>query len=204
MKLKEKLLIYLMRKESSYFWSFVDMLAYKLDKIAEIYDKRSVGNEYRKEYRAVGISENDKILHVGCGAYPITAITLAKINGVHIVGIDKNPKAVELAKDVIHRKKLDKKIKIENGDGINYPVGKFNTIIISSCSTPKEKILEHILRNAKPKSKIIARDLDPAAQIVTDSIALHSDIVLVEKIRHYPSQFYELSGWQSFYLIKKQ
>ena len=61
MKFKKKLLIYLKRKESSYFWSFIDILACKLDKIARIYDKKSIGDEYREEYKIVGISKNNKV-----------------------------------------------------------------------------------------------------------------------------------------------
>ena len=203
MKFKKKLLIYLARKESSYFWYFIDNLACKLDKIAEIYGKKSIGDEYKKEYDTIGISKSDKVLHVGCGSFPLTEITLVETTNANIVGIDKNLEAVKSAKDIVHRKNLNDKIKIDHGDGINYPVEKFDVVILSSCASPKEKIIQRIFKEVKNDCKIIIREIDTAVEPVHKNIDLHEDIILMEKIRHHPFLFPKPFGWQSFYLVKK-
>jgi len=78
MKFKNKLLNYMMKKISNYYWYIIDNLAFKLDKFAEIYYKKSIGSQYRMEYQTFNISKNDKVLHIGSGAFPLTEITLAE------------------------------------------------------------------------------------------------------------------------------
>jgi len=164
-----KLLIFLTKKASNYFWEITDILSNKFDKFAEIYEK-SIESQYKLEYETIGISQDKKVLHIGCGAYPMTEITLAKLFGAEITGIDKSPNAVKLAEEVIHKYKLDNKIKIEHGDGVNYPVNNFDVIIISSCSYPKIKILHHIFNCAKKHSIIIVRELDIAKDAILECI----------------------------------
>lgn len=186
---------------NNYFWQCTDILSCKMEKIAKIYEK-SIGKEYEKEIKAFDISNDKSILHIGCGAYPITAMTLAKINGARIVAIDKNPKAIKLAKNVVEEKNLHTKITIEQGDGTSYPVEEFDTIIVSGCSIPKIKILEHIFEMAKSQSKIIVRESNLFANSLLKGIKSHQNIELVKKIENYPFPSIKAFGWQSFYLIK--
>ena len=204
MKFKNELLIYMMEKISSYYWFIIDNLAFKLDKLAEMYYKKSIGSEYRMEYQTFNISKNDKVLHIGSGAFPLTEITLAEEIGNTVVGIDKSRKAVEYADDVVRRKNLQDKIKINLGNGRDYPIKEFDVIIISSCASPMLKIIEHVFKNSKSNSKIIVRMIETSIKPLMKSINLQRDIILVKKIEHHPFPFIKPLGWQSFYLIKKQ
>ena len=56
----------------------------------------------------MGLTKNDKILHIGCGAYPLTAITIAEQIGAKIVGIDKKFKNVRRAEIIVNKKNLQK------------------------------------------------------------------------------------------------
>lgn len=185
-------------KKSNYLCKCIDYLACKIEKFAELYEK-SISREYEKESKMFDISESNNIIHVGCGAYPITAITLAKMNDKKIVAIDRNPRTVKLAKQVINKKNLHDLIIIENGDGRSYPLERFDTIIVSSCSIPKIEILKHVFKTAKPNSKIIVRELYGASRVVVNCIGSHEDIELVKKIGNHTANF----KWESFYLIKK-
>ena len=186
-------------KTSSYFWIFVDYIACKMEKFAQLYEK-SISTEYKRESKMFDISASKNILHIGCGAYPVTAMTLEKMNGKKIVAIDSNPKAVELAKQVINKKKINDKISIENGDGTNYPVKEFDAIIISGCSVPKIQVLKHVINTAKPNSKIIVRELFRTSSLITQIINSYENIELIKKITNTPFPFFR---WKSFYLIKK-
>lgn len=196
-----RLLIFLTKEISNYFWEISDVLSNKIDKFAEIYEK-TVGFEYKREFKTFGISQDKKILHVGCGAYPLTEITLAKLFGAEVTGIDKNPNAVKLAEENIRKYKLDNKIKIELGDGVNYSVSKFDVVIISSCSRPKVKILHHIFKYAKKHSIIIVRELDIATNAILECIDSHKDIILEKRIHHKAPLFLP-TGWDAFFLIKR-
>jgi 2-polyprenyl-3-methyl-5-hydroxy-6-metoxy-1,4-benzoquinol methylase len=204
MEFKNKLPIHLMKNISGYYWYIVDNLAFKLDKLAERYYKKSIGAEYKREYQTFGISKNDKVLHIGSGAFPLTEITLAETIGATVVGIDSSMKAVNSADDIVHKKNLQSKIKINYGNGINYPINDFDVVIVSSCASPMVKIIEHILKNATNNSKIIVREIDTSIKPLVRYINMQRNVSLVKKIDHNPFPFIKPFGWQSFHLIKKE
>ncbi len=140
----------------NYFWQYVDIIACKMQRAEKNYE-RFTGKKYEEELKLFNISDGDKVLFIGCGQYPITAIILTKLYDVNITAIDKNPKAIELAKNVIHKKKLEEKITIEEGDGIDYPVDKYDVVILGGLLFPKKLIYNHVFESVKPGTKIILR-----------------------------------------------
>jgi len=196
-----RLRIYLDKLFSIYFWKFLDILACKNIKIADLYEKE-IGKQYTKEYDQFGLLKHNKILHIGCGAYPLTEIALANSSSAEVVGIDKNPKAVVLAKEIIRRKNLEKKVTITNGDGINYSADGYDVIIISSCSTPKEKVFENIFKRANKNSIIIVRSIDSALNNILEYINGNKDVKYVKKL-HFNTFFFKPHFWYSIYLTKK-
>ena len=204
MKSYPKLFSQITKIVSIYYWIFIDILSFKLEKLSEIYYNKSIGPGYRKEYETFGISKNNKVLHIGSGSFPLTEISLAEEIGSEIVGIDKDIKAVEAAKRVIDKKKFNGKIKIKHGNGMNYPVKEYDVIIISSCSSPKVKIIKNIFKNAKINSKIIVREMDTSTKTLLEYIKLEKNIRLINKLDHNPFPFIKPFGWQSFYFEKKK
>jgi len=196
-------MIYLLKKQILFSWILIDNIAYKFEIIAKLYDKL-VSKVYKNEYQALNISNNDKVLHIGCGAYPLTEITLARTTDAKIVGIDRNKKAIKLANAIVYKKNLRNKIKIEHGNGMNYSVEEFNLIIVSSCTIPILNVVDYIFKNAKKDCKIIVRELDAAVKPLINLIDLQKNIILIKKIESHPFPFYKPFGWRSFYMIKKQ
>ena len=196
-------MIYLLKKQILFYWVLIDNIAYKFEIFAKLYDKL-VSKVYKNEYQALNISKDDKVLHIGCGAYPLTEITLARKTDAKIVGIDRNKKAIKLANNIIYKKDLQDKIKIDHGNGMNYPVEEFNLIIVSSCTIPILQVVDFIFKNVKNDCKIIVRELDAAVKPLINLIDLQQNIILVKKIERHPFPFYKPFGWRSFYLVKKQ
>ena len=194
--------IFLIKKSSNLFWEVTDDWAYKSEKISRYYDK-TIGGDYEREYNECGIPPDSKVLHIGCGAYPLTEMTLAQAHVHSIVGIDRNPITVKRAREVILRRNLQGKISIEHGDGINYPVKDFDVIIASSCSLPKALILQHLIATAKSQSKIVVRELDIAAGDILHCINTHQEVILEKCLHHNPFPFIEPMGWSTYCLRKK-
>lgn len=194
--------VFVIKKISICFWEIADNWSYKNEKIADLYNKR-IGKEYRKEYETCCISSNANVLHIGCGAYPLTELVLADCSTGHIVGIDKNQRTVLRAQRVIQNRNLENHITIKHGDGLDFPVDGFDAIIVSSCSLPKVKILEHLFQKAKPGSAIIVREVDIAASDILQCIDAHHDIELLQQVRHNPFPFFDPIGWTTFCLRKK-
>ena len=197
----ERISIFFVKITSNFFWEVADTWSYKNNKIAQRYNK-SIEEEYRKECEICGVSKNLKVLHIGCGAYPLTQIVLAQSCSGILVGIDKNALAVQRAQEVISRHHLQNKITILQGNGTDYPVNDFDLILISSCSLPKVQILEHLFKNAKHQSTIVVREVSIATADVLNCINIHPEIEIIQKMHHTPFPFYGPFGWDTFYLRK--
>jgi len=200
-KIIDRITIFLARFFANYFWIVVDIFSHHDDKIAEYYE-RSIGKEYKNECKKINIAKGSKILHIGCGSYPLTEMTLAKLFDVKIVGIDKSKKAVMRASEVVLKKKLNNKITIEKGNGANYSLEKFDMVIVSSCALPKKEIFDHIFKTAKKNSIIIIRDLDAVIDEILSCIDANEDITIEKRI-HHPNPFKPFLGWNAFHLKKK-
>ena len=98
------------------------------------------------------------------------------------------------------KKTLNGKIRVEKGDGTKYPLDEFDTIIISGCSVPKIEVLEHVLKDAKPQSRIIIRDTFLDIESIIKNLNPHQDITIIEKMDNHP---FPTTRWDSYYLIKK-
>jgi 2-polyprenyl-3-methyl-5-hydroxy-6-metoxy-1,4-benzoquinol methylase len=180
------------------FWKIVDNVACKIKRFARLYEN-TISKEYEREGKIFNLSDSKNILHIGCGAYPVTAITLAKLNGSNVVAIDIDPKAIKLASKVINKKNLQHRIIIDKGDGRSYPIKKFDTIIVSSCSIPKIEILNHLFTTANLNCKIIVRETYGISKAVEDCISLHKNIEIINRIDNHP---FPTSKWESFCLVK--
>jgi len=187
-------------KNTNIFWKIIDNLSFKLVKLGKFYDK-SISNNYIRETKIFDLSKSKNILHIGCGAYPISTIVLSNFTKANIVGIDINPKSVEKATEIIKEKGLGKKIQIKQGDGTSFPIESFDTIIVSSCSVPKSKILEHLFKSSKTNCKIILRERYGPSRLISSYIENYKDFVtIVDKIHNYA---FPTLRWDSFYLVKK-
>lgn len=187
------------RQLANYFWHCVEILCCRIKLFADIYEKL-IGAAYKKENKIFDLSNSKKILHIGCGKYPLTALTLVKNYDANIVAIDRDPKAVRSAIQIVDDKKFSDKIDVRVGDGTKYPMEDFDTIIVSSCSIPKIEILEHIFKTAKPNNKIIVRELKWETKAINNFIDSNNDVLLVKKIDNYSFPYFR---WSSFYCMKK-
>ena len=200
--LLRRFFIGLFRVKSILFWELVDLLSGKNQKIAAIY-KNAIVNEYNKEYNFLQIQPTDTILHIGCGAYPLTEMTLVEHSNIKVVGIDNKPKAISHARQIVKTKKLEHHIAIKRGDGINYPVDKFSVIILSSCAYPKLPILKHLVQKAHPDTTIVIRELDIAIDPILEFINNQKKISIRKQIEHTPFPYSITSAWTTLIFKKK-
>jgi protein-L-isoaspartate O-methyltransferase len=198
----EKGIIFLNRFTANTFWKIMDNLAYHNRKIDEIYE-RIIGSEYARECKEFHLSNHKKLIHIGCGAYPLTEIILAEASHLEILGIDKDPTTVKLATNLIRKKNFQHRVTIAYGDGLNYPLNEFDVIIISSCSVPKIDVLKNIFSRAPKGTVIIIRELGSALDTIIDYINHQPEIELVNKIHHFKISWFGPIIWNSLYVRKK-
>ena len=110
----------------------------------------------KREASLAGINENDKVLCIGGGICPYTAILLHKYTKAHITVIDNNLECVEKSKKFINRLGLDK-INILFGDGEDICCHGYTVIHLAMQISPKELVLNEILQKAQPGTRVLIR-----------------------------------------------
>jgi precorrin-6B methylase 2 len=180
------------------FWKLIDWLSFHFNRLAKLYDM-TVGNEYRKERNSFDISKAKRVLHIGCGSYPITAMVVAEKGDVKVTTIDDDAKAIKRANIVLDRKHLNGKVKAVFGNGTDYPLYDFDTIIISGCAVPKEEIFERVVKDANSNSNIIIRSSFTDVESIIKNMNPKHDVSIEKKIKNH---LFPRSDWDSYYIKK--
>jgi len=139
-----------------YEYSFLELLSVKIKFFENLLIKWRTP-VFLKEIKMASVTSKDKILHIGCGIFPTAAIVIAEKTKAQVVGIDNNKIALKFAKKFVEKKGLSDLIKIEFGDGTNYPLKDFDLIFISINVWPIESVLRHLSSNMKKDAKIVCR-----------------------------------------------
>jgi precorrin-6B methylase 2 len=103
------------------------------------------------------ISKSDKILHIGCGAIPYSLIIISNEINAEVIGIDNQPRSINLAKKFLTKYKIYNKIHVEIESGETYNVSNFDVILISYGIGNAEMVLKNVFNNLKKDGKILLR-----------------------------------------------
>lgn len=108
--------------------------------------------------RALGsISCADRILCIGGGPLPATALELARQTGAQVTVLERDPAAVASARQEIRRQGYENRIRVRCGDGLRVEPRGYTVIHIARQAAPWEAVLHHVLAQAGPGTRILAR-----------------------------------------------
>ncbi|WP_440108812.1 nicotianamine synthase family protein [Paenibacillus sp. QZ-Y1] len=118
----------------------------------------TLSRSVRNELRIFRISDSSKVLFVGSGAFPLSALTIAQETNAEIVCLDIDLEAVEKGKRVAETSGLGNKI-IFSGKPLkelSY-VGEATHIVIASLVSNKLEILNDLKETIQPRTQIMMR-----------------------------------------------
>ena len=121
--------------------------------IYSIYYKRIV----EKEIKLGQIKKKDRVLCIGGGPLPCTALEIAKKTGANVHIIDNDPQAVHKANCVIKELGLAQQVCVQQCDGRDIDVDKFSVIHIALQAEPRDVIFKNIWHKASCGSRILIR-----------------------------------------------
>jgi ubiquinone/menaquinone biosynthesis C-methylase UbiE len=143
--------------------TFIDYSYIIFEKIAINFNIISLNyiNLYRdivqKEIKMARIKKSDTIIVIGCGTLPSTPILISEKTNAKIVALDKDRKAIDKAKIFLSNIHMDKKIKLIYANGLNYPIEKYDVIILLYGLKDIKKFFSYLYKNIKSNTKIIVR-----------------------------------------------
>ena len=150
--LRKLCLLYEKNQEKQYVNQYLRGNKSKLIKYLQNYQKF-----IKKEGLMAGLKINSKIIVLGSGYLPGTAILLNKIFGIRCHCIDNDVNAVTKSRKLIKKMKLEDSISIKFGDATKYPLEDYNAIFVTGSSFPKKDIFAHIHNKKTNNTKIIYR-----------------------------------------------
>lgn len=114
----------------------------------------------KNEIKSASISQNDKVLFIGSGPFPISAMLFNQFVGCKIDCYEKEQDRVQLSRNVLSYLGFGKKIQVFTKKGEKLDTKKYTVIIIALLAKPKNKILNRIFKIARSGTKIISRTAD--------------------------------------------
>jgi len=111
----------------------------------------------QREINLAKITFMDRVLNVGCGAIPFTAIHVAVLTGAKVWAMDRDIEAVRHARFCLEKMGLMEQVQVMEGDAsLCIPVN-FTAAIVALQAEPKELIMNNMLAKALPESRLIFR-----------------------------------------------
>ena len=111
------------------------------------------------EIKLARITAADRVLNVGCGAVPFTAMLTATLTGAYVVAVDRDFEAACLARNCVRRAGLSDLVDVVHCDGSQHAwvADGFDAAIVALQAAPKAGILSNLFHSAREPKRIVAR-----------------------------------------------
>ena len=114
-----------------------------------------------REIALASITREDKVINIGCGAIPYSAIYIARTTGAAVHAVDIDKEALDCARRCIAANGLSHLITLEHAPGELSQCSDFSVALVALQARPKQSILEHLLCEGIRGSRIIMRRPQP-------------------------------------------
>ncbi|MBB5022510.1 SAM-dependent methyltransferase [Desulfurispira natronophila] len=128
-----------------------------LVRLQQCYYRRQVHGEVER----ARVTSRDRVLCIGGGPLPCTAMEIARTTGALVTAIDCDPQAVQTARDVVRNLGMASRVHIEYGNGCHFHVGTYSVVHIARQAEPQSTIFENVWRGARPGARILVRQPAP-------------------------------------------
>lgn len=125
--------------------------------LGRLYGRLFYGPMVRREIALAGVDHTDRILHLGCGPLPLTAMTLAEA-GFRVDAVDRDPEAASSAVRVITQNALDGSINVICADGREVDYSGYDVVWVSFHVYPRRECLQQIVRTLSGGARVIFRN----------------------------------------------
>ncbi len=122
-----------------------------------IYDKLFYAKLINNEFEMADLKADAKIVHIGSGPFPITAISLAR-KGYEVTGVDVDESALNKARDSSEELGLSEKIKFKLAEIEEIDFSSYDAIWASLHVIPKAESINEIIEQLSSNQKLIYRN----------------------------------------------
>lgn len=114
------------------------------------------GRLVRKEITLADIGSEDRVLFIGGGATPLSALLIAQATGAAVTAIDND--AVVIGRAGKYLKRFGKApVRLEHAEGAALALDGYTVIIVARQVVPSAEVLRHILNKSAHGVRILFR-----------------------------------------------
>lgn len=164
-----------------------------------------VGEFASWEARCAQIGPHSKVLFVGSGALPVTAVTLVRELRCQVTCLDRDREAAELSRKALAQLGCPEGLRVVHGSLADVDVESYTHVWIASLVPNKLDVLRVLARRAHPLARVLVRygeglhrifnyELEPAAlrgwliqRRLEKKGHLHSTLLLSRETLHFPA-----------------
>ncbi len=162
---------------------WVESLCTRLPWLAAIY-KLYYRRLLNREVALAQIKPLHRVLCIGAGPLPVTAMEIARRCGARVTAIDICPRAVRLGRKAVAKQGLDGQVDIRYGDGRKICPRGYDFIHIARQVCPQQCVLDNILPSASSATRIMVRTPHPCLEALYGKQALSGGTLLLKGERH--------------------
>ncbi len=111
----------------------------------------------RRELALVQGAQPRRILFIGSGPVPISAIHMHLQTGVPVDCIDRDVNTVALSRQLLGKAGFSESIRVFCDKGEDHDVSQYDLILVALLAKPKRNILKNLRKRAKPTTHILCR-----------------------------------------------
>lgn len=111
----------------------------------------------KKEVELSKAKSTDRILCVGGGYFPCTAILFHQLSKATVTVIDNDLEAVEVATKLVDKMGLANKVFVKHTDGVDISAQEFDIVHIAMQVAPKEEVFQRLHGTINKRAKILVR-----------------------------------------------
>lgn len=142
-----------------------------------------------REIELGSIKSRHRVLCIGAGPLPVTAMEIARHCGARVTAIDICPRAVRHARKTVNKHGLSAQVDIRYGDGREVCPRGYDVVHIAKQVCPQQCVLDNILPNSSPYTRIIVRTPHPCLEALYGKHALSGGTLLLKGEKHEKAGF---------------
>lgn len=112
----------------------------------------------RVEIQHADIHPETRLVFIGGGPVPHSAIRIAAETGASVDVVDSWPLGARLAQRTVQRMGMESRVRVVNGDGLTIRLDEYQVIFLAIHITPKDEVISRIIRDANKGSVVIFRN----------------------------------------------
>lgn len=118
----------------------------------------SLAESVKEEYRYFGVHKESTVLFIGSGAFPTTALTIAKETGAKVICLDIDREAIDMSMQVARKSGLEKQLSFLHGEIQDYQEFENIThVLVASLVKNKLEVIEALKERVTEETKVIVR-----------------------------------------------